>query len=319
MFTKNFKGISKKDTKIAGGKGASLGEMTLRLCSMQAPQKCPVPAGFVVLANAFDKFLRDTDGITEEDAMLDRIDIQSTENIEEQAEIMRDVILKKKFPEKLGKEILKSFDKLGAKNVAVRSSATAEDSKIDAWAGQLESYLYVTRKNLLQSVQKCWTSLYTPRALFYRIERKMKRKHVSVAVVVQKMVNSEISGVCFTVHPVTKDKDQMIIEACWGLGEALVQGIVTPDSYVVEKSTLNLIDVNVNLQEKQILRGKDGTDEAPVPKKRKEKQKLSAKQIIELAKICKAIESHYGFPCDIEWALEKGKFYIVQSRPITTL
>jgi pyruvate,water dikinase len=311
MFTKNFKEITKNDTKTAGGKGASLGEMT------QA--KILVPPGFVILASAFDKFMKDTDAITEEDAMLDRIDIKSTENIEEQAEIMRDVILKKKFPENLGKEILKEFDKLGAKHVAVRSSATAEDSKIDAWAGQLESYLYVTRKNLLESVQKCWASLYTPRALFYRVERKMRRKHVSVAVVVQKMVNSEVSGVCFTVHPVTRDKDQMIIEAGWGLGEAIVQGIITPDSYVVKKSTLNLIDINVNLQSKQIVRSKNGSDEKPVLKTKQVKQKLSEKQIMELANICKKIESHYGFPCDIEWALEKNKFYIVQSRPITTL
>jgi len=311
IFTKNFREISKKDTGIAGGKGASLGEMT--------NTKIPVPPGFVVLASAFDKFLKDTDAIVEEDAMLDRIDIKSTENVEDQSEIMRDVILKKKFPGKLGKEILKEFDKLGARYVAVRSSATAEDSKVDAWAGQLESYLYVTKKNLLQAVQKCWASLYTPRALFYRIERKMKRKHVSVAVVVQKMVNSEASGVCFTVHPVTRDADQMIIEACWGLGEALVQGTITPDSYVIEKSTLNLIDVNVNLQEKQILRDREGESEVAVSKAKKEKQKLSEKQIIELANICKDIEEHYGFPCDIEWALEKGKFYIVQSRPITTL
>ena len=311
MFTKNFKEISKEDTKTAGGKGASLGEM-LRA-------SIPVPPGFVVLASAFDKFLKDTDAIIEEDAMLDRIDIKSTENVEEQAEIMRDVILKKKFPEKLGKDILKEFDKLGAKYIAVRSSATAEDSKIDAWAGQLESYLYVTRKNLLESVQKCWASLYTPRALFYRVERKMRRKHVSVAVVVQKMVNSEVSGVCFTVHPVTRDKDQMIIEAGWGLGEAIVQGIITPDSYVVEKSTLNLVDLNLNSQEKQTVRAKELTEEKPVPAAKRERQKLSEKQIKELAKICIDIEKHYGFPCDIEWALEKKKFYITQSRPITTL
>ena len=309
--TKNFKELSNKDTKIAGGKGASLGEMT--------KAKIPVPPGFVVLSAAFDKFMKDTDAVIEENAMLERINIQDTENVEEQSEIMRNVILKKKFPEDLAKEILKDFEKLGAKYVAVRSSATAEDSKIDAWAGQLDSFLYVTKNNLLECVQKCWASLYTPRALFYRVERKMRRTQVSVAVVIQKMANSDVSGVCFTVHPVTRDRDQMIIEACWGLGEALVQGIITPDSYVIQKSTLNIVDTNIGNQEIQILRAKVETEEKPVPVKIREKQKLTEKQIKELAKICIEIEKHYKDPRDIEWALEGNKFYIVQSRPITTL
>jgi len=182
----------------------------------------------------------------------------------------------------------------------------------------------VAKKNLLESVQKCWASLFTPRAIFYRVERNLQKKDVSVAVVVQKMVNSEVSGVCFTVHPVTRNSDQMIIEAGWGLGEAIVQGIITPDSYVVEKSKIPssagfLVDVNVSNQEKMIVRDKNGTAEKPVSAAKEEKQKLSERQILELAKICLKIEKHYGFPCDIEWALEKGKFYITQSRPITTL
>lgn len=310
-FIKDLKEIDKKDIFIAGGKGSSLGEM--------AKIGIPVPPGFVVLASAFDKFLEETDINVEIDAMWDRINIKDTENIEENSEIIRGIILKKEFPAGLRKEILSAFDKLGAEYVAVRSSATAEDSKIDAWAGQLESYLYVTKDNLLKSIQKCWASLYTPRALFYRVERGLNRKQISVAVVVQKMVNSEVSGVCFTVHPVTKDKDQMIIEACWGLGEALVQGILTPDSYIIEKSTLNLVDINVNAQEKQVVKSEKGTQIIFVLEEMRKKQKLSEKQIKELASICIKIESHYKSPQDIEWALEKGKFYIVQSRPITTL
>lgn len=296
-----------------------MGEMTLRFCSGQAQRKCPVPPGFVVLSQAFEKFLKETDVDVEIDAMWDRLDIKNTDNLEENAALISEIITKKKFPKDLAKEILQEFDKLGAKYVAVRSSATCEDSKSDAWAGQLDSYLYVTRKNLLENVQKCWASLFTPRAIFYRVERKLIKKSVSVAVVVQKMVNSEVSGVCFTVHPVTRDKDQMIIEGGWGLGEAIVQGIITPDSYVVEKSTMKIIDMNVNSQEKQIVRAKELTEEKPVPAAKKDKQKLSEKQILKLARICMKIESHYGFPCDIEWALEKGRFYITQSRPITTL
>lgn len=311
MLTKNFKQLSKNDADIAGGKGASLGEMT--------NAKIPVPPGFVVLSSTFDKFLKETDVDVEIDSMWDRLDIKNTDSLEENSRIIQDVILEKAFPKDLAKQILSDFDKLGAKYVAVRSSATAEDGKMDAWAGQLESYLFVTKKDLLINIQKCWASLFTPRALFYRVERGMQKKHVSVAVVVQKMVNSEVSGVCFTVHPVTRDKDQMIIEAGWGLGEAIVQGIITPDSYVLEKSTMKLVDVNVNSQDKQIVRAETLTEAKPVPASKKEKQKLSEKEIKKLANICVGIEKHYGFPCDIEWAMEKGKFYITQSRPITTL
>ena len=311
MLTKNFKQLSKNDVAIAGGKGASLGEMTQKGIA--------VPFGFVVLAQAFEQFIKETDIIAEIDAMWDRISIEDTESIEENSEIIRDIILKKKFPKQLGEEILKSFNDLGEKYVAVRSSATCEDSKIDAWAGQLESYLFVEKSDLLKNIQKCWASLYTPRALFYRTERGLTRKEVSVAVVVQKMVESEVSGVCFTVHPITEDKDQMIIESCWGLGEALVQGIITPDNYVIEKSTLNIIDTNINSQENMIVKDKKGIYTTNVSFGKKEEQKLSKKQIIELAKLCIVIEKHYGAPQDIEWVLEKGTFYIVQSRPITTL
>jgi pyruvate,water dikinase len=142
---------------------------------------------------------------------------------------------------------------------------------------------------------------------------------VSVAVVVQKMVQSEVSGICFTVHPVTKDKNQMVIEAAWGLGEAIVGGKITPDTYVIDKKEEKILDKNISNQESMIIRGEKGTKEVKVPPAKQEKQKLSDKQIIALAKICQKIEKHYNKPQDIEWAMEKGKFYITQSRPITTL
>jgi pyruvate,water dikinase len=308
---KFFNNLSKKDTDIAGGKGASLGEMT------QAG--IPVPPGFVVLAKAFEKFIKETDISIELDAMWDRLNIKNTDNLEENSTIIRDVIIKKEFPEEIKKEILDAFNKLNSQYVAVRSSATAEDSKQDAWAGQLETCLYVNKENLLENVKKCWASLFTPRALFYRIERGFRKKNVSVAVVIQKMVNSEIAGVCFTVHPVTQNKDQMIIEACYGLGEALVSGTITPDSYVIEKSTLNIIDINISDQEKQITRGDKETQEIDLDPGLRSRQKLTEQQIKELTSLCLEIERHYGCPQDIEWAIEKDKIYIVQSRPVTTL
>ncbi|MFA6436970.1 MAG: PEP/pyruvate-binding domain-containing protein [Candidatus Paceibacterota bacterium] len=312
MYIKNFREISKNDVGIAGGKGASLGEMT------QAG--IPVPPGFVVLASAFDKFLKDNDIKTKIDKLLDKVDTQDSSAIESCSEEIHNIVSNGSIPENIKEEILINFDNLDTEYVAIRSSATAEDSAIDAWAGQLESYLFINKNNVLESVKKCWASLFSPRALCYRFERGYKGKLVSVAVVVQKMIDSEVAGVCFTVHPVTRDKDQMIAEACWGLGEALVQGSITPDSYVIEKSTLNFIDVSTSEQTKMIVRKPDfDTEERAVPDDKKDKQKLSNEKIKELAKIAINIENHYGKPQDIEWALENNTLYILQARPITTL
>ncbi len=310
-FIKHFNQISSKDVNLVGGKGASLGEMT--------KAKFAVPGGFVIISSAFEEYLKATDINVEINAMWKRINIKDIENVEENSEIIRALILKGKIPRSLQQEILKSLQKLKAKYVAVRSSATAEDSKIDSWAGELESYLNTTQKTILQNVKKCWASLYTPRALFYRVERKLHRRKVSVAVAVQKMIQSQVSGICFTVHPITKSKNQMIIEAGYGLGEAIVGGIITPDAYVVEKDSLTILDININQQEKKIKWVKNKNQNITVPKAKQSKQKLKNSDIIKLAKIAKNIEKHYKSPQDIEWAFSKGKLYITQSRPITTL
>jgi len=312
MFIKFFKDITKKSVGEAGGKGASLGEMT--------NSGIPVPPGFVILASAFNRFLSETDLTQEVQAVLDKVSYKDINSVDGASSKIRAMILKAKMPKDLEKDIVADFKKLKTKFVAVRSSATAEDSSAASWAGELETYLNTTEKELLLNVKKCWSSLFTPRAIFYRHEKKMLKTSVSVAVVVQQMVESEISGIAFTVHPVTKDKKQMIIEAGYGLGEAIVSGSVTPDSYVLDKDDFSLIDVNVADQEKKIVKGPSGGVKwVPVAKADREKQKLTGKQIVELAKICAGIEKHYKFPCDIEWAYMKGKFYITQSRPITTL
>jgi len=321
MFTKNLKDLDYKDIDIAGGKGASLGEMTrLRWSSGgQAQANIPVPPGFVVLAAAFDKFLEETDLGIEIDAALKKVNPEDIKSIEAAATKIRDLISDAQFPKDIGEEIQKEFSELHTKFVAVRSSATAEDSLIASWAGELESYLNVTQENLLESVKKCWSSLFTPRAIFYRYKKNLADQKVLVAVVIQKMARSEVSGICFTVHPVTEDFNQIVIEAGWGLGEAIVGGIITPDTYVIDKKNWTILDANISRQEKMITRSKNKTEEVPVPKEKQGKQKLSNEKIIELAKLCKIIEDHYKKPQDIEWALEKGKIYITQSRPITTL
>jgi phosphoenolpyruvate synthase/pyruvate phosphate dikinase len=310
-FLRDFKKINKNDINIAGGKGASLGEMT--------KIGIPVPAGFVVLSFAFERFLEETDLNIEIDSILHSVNHKKIHTIENASEKITALILKAKIPQDISKEIKKYFKKLNSKYVAVRSSATSEDALDAAWAGQLESYLNTTEKNLLENIKKCWASLFTPRAIFYRLEKGLHNKKISVAVVVQKMIQSEKSGIAFSVHPVTQDKNQLIIEAGFGLGEAIVSGEITPDSYVAEKQPRRIIDKNIQTQIKGLYKVENGGNEwKGIPESIGSKQVLSDKEILKLSEIILKIENHYGFPCDIEWAFEKNKFYIIQSRPITT-
>jgi phosphoenolpyruvate synthase/pyruvate phosphate dikinase len=313
MFTKPFQQLSKHDANIAGGKGASLGEMIT--------SGIPVPDGFVVLSTTFDKFLEITDINTEIDAILNKVNHSEVHTVENASKQIQALILSAKMPKDIAKEIKTEFNKLNCKYVAVRSSATAEDSASAAWAGQLDSFLNTTEETLLENVQRCFASLFTPRAIFYRFEKELHNQTISVAVVVQRMVNSKVSGIAFSVHPVTEDRNQIIIEAGFGLGEAIVSGQITPDSYVVTKDNLNIIDKNVYTQERGIFRDdkKGGNEWRNIPEATAKEQCLSDKQIIELSNLIIKIENHYNFPCDIEWAMEDDIFYIVQSRPITTL
>ncbi len=311
-YTRIFKELSKKDVAIAGGKGASLGEMT------QA--SIPVPPGFVILSGAFERFLEETDLNVEIDAILDSVDHAVIHTVEEASEKIRALILQAKMPTDIEVQIEKSFSELDAEFVAVRSSATSEDSAAAAWAGQLDSFLNTTKATVLENVKKCWASLFTPRAIFYRFEKGLHGTDISVAVVVQKMIQSEVSGIAFSVHPVTQDYDQLIIEAGFGLGEAIVSGSITPDSFVIEKSNWNIIDKNITTQDRGLFRKPEGGNEwQDIPSNKGELPTLTDGQVIELAKLIVRIEQHYGFPVDVEWAREGGQFYIVQSRPITTL
>lgn len=316
-LTRAFKNLSKDDAGIAGGKGASLGEMT------QAG--IPVPPGFVVLSGAFEQFIKETGLIQEIDAVLSKVNHKEIHTVESASEKIRELILNADMPDDIATEISHSFKELDTKYVAVRSSATAEDGKDHAWAGQLESYLNTKEDDILTKVKLCWSSLFTPRAIFYRFEKGLHTTKISVAVVIQKMVESEVSGIAFSVHPVTEDPNQLIIEAGFGLGEAIVSGSVTPDSYVVEKEPRNILDINVSTQNRALYRSDiasvdhGNNDWVNIPEPKASSQVLLKDQILELSKIIIGIENHYGFPCDIEWAFEGGKFYIVQSRPITTL
>lgn len=224
----------------------------------------------------------------------------------------------KNFSEAFKEEIFKSFNNLKSERVAVRSSAVAEDSSSASWAGQLESYLNVKKEDLLDAVKNCWNSIKSARASAYASDQNATSEQLIVAVVVQKMVDSEISGVMFTVNPVTKNSNEIMIEACYGLGELLVQGEITPDNYIVDKKSLNATENTLGSQDVMMVYQNDENKKIPVPDDIKNISTLNAAQLKDLAGLGIRIENHYKFPQDIEWALEKGIFYIVQSRPITT-
>jgi pyruvate,water dikinase len=282
-----------------------------------------VPPGFVILSNAYNTFIRDSGLSKEIAALLAKVNFDDMGSIERVSDKVRSMIHDTALPHGLIEKIMAAHAALSSQYVAVRSSATAEDSSTASWAGELETYLNTTKERIGERVRDCWSSLFTPRAIFYRYEKGLIETPVSVAVVIQKMIQSEISGVAFTVHPVTEDHNQMIIEAALGLGEAIVGGFVTPDSYVITKNDLDILDIAVGEQTRMLLRSnkmEHGEQNEWVELGFEgSKQKLTEQQIVELASICKKIEEHYGFPCDIEWAFADDAFYITQSRPITTL
>ncbi len=302
--------LTKGDVMKAGGKGASLGEMI--------HAGTTVPPGFVITAQTFDHVLALHGATSEIEARCSEMNIEDMNSVERTSEILRAVVQDIEIPEDIQSEIYDAYTLLDADWVAVRSSATAEDGATASWAGELETYLNTPRELIIEHMKKCWASLFTPRALFYRFEKKLSAEHISVAVVIQQMIQSEVAGVAFTVHPVTEDHDQMIIEAVFGLGEALVGGHVTPDSYILSKKSRSILEMHIGGQKKKLVRGPEGNvwvdlgDEGKI-------QKVPEPDILTLADLCKKIEIHYGFPCDIEWAYQQGKWYMTQSRPITTL
>lgn len=311
-LVRNFTKLNKGDVSIAGGKGASLGEMT--------QVGIPVPPGFVILSNVFEQFLKENDLYQKIDSILHNVDHRVTHTVESASENITALILGGEISDDVKSAVTNSFVELNTKYVAVRSSATAEDSANHAWAGQLESYLNTTAKDLLDRTKHCWASLFTSRAIMYRFENGLRATRVSVAVVVQNMIESEASGIAFSVHPVTQDSNQLIIEAGFGLGEAIVSGQITPDSYIIRKTPRGILNIEVATHERGIYRSVNGGNEwQNIPQEKRRSQVLTNEQILELSELIIKIENHYDFPCDIEWALEKGKFYIVQSRPITTI
>ena len=306
-----FKDINKNDIPLVGGKGANLGEMV--------KAGIPVPDGFVVTAKAYFDFINSTSIKKKIMTELSGLDVDDSDKLMEASEKIKTAILQADMPKEFIEEIKEFYLELSGENdkyVAVRSSATAEDLPEASFAGQQESFLEIKGwKSVVSHVQKCWASLFTARAIFYREENKFSHLKVGIAVPVQLMCQSDVSGIMFTVNPVTNNQDEVSVEAAYGLGQPIVSGEITPDQYVVSKKSKKITNRTVVSQDWQLtIEGKTN-----ISAKFKKKQKLTNSQIVELAKIGMKIEEHYGRPQDIEYGIEKGRILIVQSRPVTTL
>lgn len=312
-FIKWFNEINKNNIALAGGKGANLGEMT--------QLGLPVPPGFVVTSYGYDYFLNFNRLKPKIKSILKSLKAEETRKITKASQEIKNEILTARLPEELVREIESAYEKLG-KNVlvAVRSSATAEDLPEASFAGQQATFLNIKgAKNVTKAVLRCFASLFEPRAIFYRIQNNFDHLKVKIAVPVQQMVQSEKSGVMFTIEPLTSDKSKITIEAGYGLGEAIVSGSITPDRYLVEKKTLKIVSKDIQKQNWQIKGGGGKNKHVSVPKRLQEVPKLSDSEIIDLAKIALFVENHYKYPQDIEWAIADKKIWILQTRPITTI
>jgi pyruvate,water dikinase len=287
----------------AGGKGASLSELIAAGFS--------VPPGFVIGADAYRHFVQAT-GVAERLAAGSAVDS------------IPELVLETALPEDLSEEITAAYDELVAKSgiaCAVRSSATSEDGSAASFAGLYETYLNVAgATEVLDRVQRCYASLWSERARSYRARNGIGGDE-AMAVVVMGLVQSEVSGIAFTAHPVTGAADQVVINASWGLGEAIVAGLVTPDSFVIDKTTFALLEREINEKEIAFLPHPSGigTIETPLDAARATAPSLEDEQAVAVARMAARVEAHYGGPQDIEWAMQGGQLYLLQSRPITTL
>ncbi|MCQ2970107.1 MAG: phosphoenolpyruvate synthase [archaeon] len=318
MYVKKFEDLNKSDIPIAGGKGANLGELT------QAG--IPVPPGFVVTAQTYEKFMVET-GINDQVlSILDEIDINDTKALQAAAEEIKAIINEVPIPEDMILIITEAYNQLCQRcgeedvEVAIRSSATAEDLPEASFAGQQDTYLYVSgTDSVLEYVRKCWASLFEARAIFYREENNFEHSKVLIAVVVQKMANADKAGVMFTVNPSTGE-DIALIEGSWGLGESVVSGDVTPDNYQVAKKDNDIINVTVSDKKVMYVNDENETSvKVDVPEDMRNERVLSDEELIELTEMGKRVQAHYGEPMDTEWAFEKGELFLLQARPITTL
>lgn len=312
-FVLGFSDIDQTKLVEVGGKGANLGELA-RIAGIS------VPDGFCISTDAFKRIMGETPAL---DELLDRLSLLKAEEREKIAELsaeVRRIIAGTAIPQDIAGEISRFLSRLGEKEAyAVRSSATAEDLPTASFAGQQDTYLNISGKEaILKSISQCWASLFTERAVTYRLQNGFDHRKVQLAVVVQKMVHPQASGILFTADPVTGNRKVASIDAGFGLGEALVSGLVNPDLYKVRDGEILAKKISTKQRAVYALK-KSGTQAQEVEPERQNIQTLTDEQILRLARLGRKIEAHFGRPQDIEWCLADDAFYIVQSRPITTL
>lgn len=307
-----FSQIDRQSLAAAGGKGANLGELT------QAG--FAVPPGFVVTTAVYDQFIQHHDMQSRIVEIANDIFSDDPHAAQNGAAQIQQLFEKVQMPDALSKQIIEAWQALGADAVAVRSSATAEDLPEASFAGQQDTFLNIrSEAALLDAVKRCWASLWTARAITYRQRQEIDPDSVSLAVMVQTLIDADASGILFTANPIDGDREQILINATWGLGEAIVGGLVTPDSIVVEKADWHIVSRETNKKLTMTVRTADGTTEEAVPQEKQDEAVLDDDTAVQLAQIGTQIEDHYGMPMDIEWAISDGKIYILQARPITAL
>jgi pyruvate,water dikinase len=318
-----FKEISKESIAEVGGKGANLGEMY--------NLKLPIPPGFCVTAQTYKEFIEKTGIVSDIKRLLKGLAVENTQELQERANQIQKIISTTPVTQEIRQEVVDAYDVLNTEDVfgnkkhevfvAVRSSATAEDLPEASFAGQQATYLNIKGKeNLIKAIRLCWASLFTARAIYYREKNKFDHMKVLICVVVQKMVNSDQAGVMFTINPATNDKSEIVVEAVHGLGETAVSGAVNPDTYVVDKEEMIIKSRQLKMQNWGIFRSNAGENvKLKIPESVDKKQVIEDELVQDLAKYGKQLEDHYRKPQDVEWAVEKNKLYIVQTRAVTTL
>jgi len=314
---------TKENVELVGGKNASLGEL------MEAGDDVQVPPGFAVTTDFYESFIetQSLDGFITD--RLSEVDIDDKDAVVDASDDIREYIENASFPPFLIEELKSAWERLQTKaregdlQVAVRSSATAEDLPDASFAGQQDTHLNVTDfETVTQRTKECMASLFTPRAIIYREKHGFDQDEVLISVGIQKMVEARSSGVMFTVNPSNGDQSKVRIESNWGLGEAVVSGIVTPDSFLIDKPVYKIVDRNVTDKDVMTVPTDSGTEEVEVADDKRDVPSVTADELIKLTDLAKEIEQHYDEPQDIEWAIEEKEdskqFFILQSRPETT-
>ena len=325
-YIKWFNEIGKDDVGLVGGKGANLGELT--------SFGLPVPPGFCVTAEAYTKFIKYAELDEVVKLLMEAVDVENVDDLTNASKEIQNKIKEKDFDPELEEEILRAYrefsEDIGVKNpeVAVRSSATAEDLPDASFAGQQDTYLHISgEEELLNHIRDCFASLWTSRAIYYREKQNYDHFDVALSVVIQKMVNSEKSGVMFTANPINNSKDEMMINASYGLGEAVVSGIVTPDEYIIDKKTKKVIEKSISEKEYMVIKNENGVGTRTVNVKDVlgedaiKAEALSPEELDTLIERGLKVEKLYGSVQDTEWGFDTDtkEFYFLQSRPITTL